>query len=408
MTQFNVIDEEAKRCFDFFWNEVNDDPNSQGYGLILDKTAKDSQNVASIASVGFGLSAIIIGVERKWISYESGYERTKGTLETFWNHVEHVGGFFYHFLDMQTAKKYGNYHDCASIIDTAIFLNGAVTSAEYFGGDIKALFEKIYHRVDWALYYDDTRNVFYMGYHQDTGGFGQWDMYAEQLMQYILGVASPTHPVPPTIYNGFDRKLDNYGPYEFYNSPGGPIFTHQFSHAWFNFKNIVDRDGINWFDNSVKASLASRQYSIDNPKNLKTYHENAWGLTACQGPKGYCVPGTPPYYEDVDPVLDGTVPPAGAAGSIVFTPKESIAALNYYYDNHPKLWGKYGFQDAYNLDEEAACYADLVIGIDKGITLLMIENYKTGLIWDLYMKNNYVQEAQQLLGWRKENEASSQ
>src|SRR5690625_3227973 len=173
MGHFDLLNEEQKRSFDFFWNEANTDKDSPGYGLILDKTGKGNERVASIASVGFGLSAIIIGIERKWITYEEGYERTKGTLETFLNNAEHEGGFFYHFLDMQTAKKYDEYHDCASIIDSTIFLNGAVTSAEYFGGEIKDLFNKIYKRVNWQLYYDENRNVYYMGYHKETGGFGQ-------------------------------------------------------------------------------------------------------------------------------------------------------------------------------------------------------------------------------------------
>ncbi|WP_413379454.1 glucoamylase family protein [Alkalihalobacillus sp. 1P02AB] len=402
MTTFNLLDEEVRRSFDFFWKEANTDKESPGYGLILDKTGSDSTEVASIASVGFGLSAIVIGVERNWITFEEGYERTKGTLETFLYNVDHVGGFFFHFLNMKTAKRYEEYHDCASIIDTSLFLNGAVTSAEYFGGEIKELFEKIYQRVDWTLYYDKDRNLFFMGYQEETGGFGQWDMYAEQMMQYILGVGSPTHPVPKEIYDGFERRLGTYGEYEFYNSPGGALFTHQFSHAWFNFKGIKDKDGIDWFENSVKASLASRQFSIDNPENLKTYHKNAWGLTACEGPTGYIVPGTPPFYEEVKVQFDGTVPPCGPAGSIVFTPKESIEALEYMYENHPKLWGEYGFMDSYNLDVESAWYAERVIGIDKGITLLMLENYRSGLIWNLYMKNKYVQKAKELLEWKEE------
>lgn len=402
MKNFDLLHEEQKRSFAFFWNEANQDKRSPGYGLILDKTGKGNERMASIASVGFGLSAIIIGIERNWITYEEGYERTRGTLHTFLHHAEHIGGFFYHFLDMETAKKYDESYDCASIIDSTIFLNGAVTAAEYFGGEIEELFEKIYARVDWELYYDDERNVYYMGYLEDSGGFGQWDMYAEQLMQYILGVSSPTHPVPPKIYQGFERRLGKYGEYEFYNAPGGALFTHQFSHAWFNFENFVDGDGINWFDNSKKASLASRQFSIDNAHKYKTFHENSWGLTACQGPEGYIVPGTPPFYEDVTMILDGTVPPCGAAGSIVFTPDESIAALEYYYEKHPKLWGKYGFMDAYNLEKDPAWYADLVIGIDKGISMIMIENYRTGLIWDLYMRNTYVQKAIPLLDWKKQ------
>lgn len=399
MNQNEVLELEAKGCFDFFWNEANTDKHSDGYGLILDQSK--NKQVASIASVGFGLTAIIIGIERGWITYQEGFERTKGTLKTFLNNVEHDDGFFYHFLDMKTAKKNKSFYDCASIIDTTLFLNGAITSSEYFGGEIAELFEQIYARIDWTVYYDESVNQFYMGYTKEKGGFGHWDTYAEQLTQYLLGVASPTYPVPVKIYQGFERRLGKYGPYEFVNSPGGALFVHQFSHAWFDFKKYLDCDGMDWFENSVKATKANRQYCIDNPNGFKTYHENSWGLTACASPNGYIVPGGPPFYPNVKPNNEGTVPPAGAAGSIVFTPDESIAALNYYYKHHPKLWGKYGFQDAYNLDVEPEWYADHVIGIDKGITLLMIENYQTGLVWELYMKNKYVKKGIQLLNWQK-------
>lgn len=394
-----VVEQEAKQSFEFFWKEANTNSDSPGYGLILDQSA--NKRVASIASVGFGLTAIIIGIERGWITREEGYERTKGTLETFWNNVEHEGGFFYHFLNMETGKKNEAFYDCASIIDTSILLNGAITSAEYFGGEIADLFKKIYDRVNWTMYYDQSVNQYYMGYKPETGGFHHWDMYAEQMMQYILGVASETYPVPVQIYEGFERRLGEYGGHEFYNSPGGSLFTHQYSHAWFDFSKFLDSDGIDWFENSVKASKANRQYCIDKHENFKTYHENSWGLTACATPKGYGGPGTPPYHPNVIPNNDGTVAPAGAAGSIVFTPEESISAMEYYYENHPKLWGEYGFMDAYNLDVSPEWYADHVIGIDKGITLLMIENYRSGLIWDLYMKNNIVQKGIEMLGWTK-------
>ncbi|PAK56009.1 hypothetical protein CHH75_01010 [Paenibacillus sp. 7541] len=398
-----ILDLELKGCFDFFWKEANTDKNSPGYGLIRDNTAPANKNMASIASVGFGLSTIIIGIERGWISKEEGYERTRGTLHTFLHHVEHSEGFFFHFLDMNTAKKYEASYDCASIIDTSIFLNGAITSAEYFGGEVKELFEQIYARVDWQKYYDESRNVFYMGYTPEKGGFGQWDMYAEQLMQYILGVASPSYPVPVKIYKGFARDLVQYGEYEFYHSPGGSLFTHQFSHAWFNFKDIVDEDGINWFDNSVKATLAARQYCIDNPQGFRTFGEHSWGLTACEGPNGYRGYGAAPFHPNCDALInDGTVAPTAASGSIVFAPDEVIDAMNYFYKEVPQLWSEYGFLDAYNLDVTPPWVADRVIGIDKGITALMIENYKTGLIWDLYMSNEHVKKAQKMLNWNQQ------
>jgi len=389
-----TLDLEIKGCFDFFWNEANSDKNSPGFGLIKDKDAKGSESMASIASVGFGLSAIIIGIERGFISKSEGLERVKGTLLTFLNNVEEEYGFFYHFLNMKTAKKHEKFHDCASVIDTSIFLNGAITVAEYFGGEIAEIFEMIYQRVNWLVYYDENNNWYYMGYDPKKGGWGQWDMYAEQLMQYILGVSSPKFPVPTKIYQGFRRDLGSYGQYEFYNSPGGSLFTHQFSHAWYDFKNVYDKDGINWFDNSVKASLAARQFCIDNPRNFKTFHKNAWGLTACQGPEGYRGYGSPPLHPNCVDCTDGTIPPCGAIGSIIFTPEESLEALEFFY-TVPNLVGKYGLMDAYNQDLNWIC--DFVIGIDKGISIVMLENYSSGMIHQLYMANEYVKKATELL-----------
>jgi hypothetical protein len=401
MDTIALLEEEARRSFQFFYEEANTDEQSPGYGLIRDKTGENAKNIASIASVGFGLSAFVIGVERGWISYEEAYKRVKGTLHTFYHHVEHAHGFFYHFVNMQTGKRNEQFHDCASIIDTSLFLNGALTTASYFEGEVEEYFQKIYERVDWNKYYDKERNVYYMGYHEDTGGFGQWDMYAEQMMQYFLGVASPTHAVPAKIYQGFERRKLTYKDFTFYNSPGGALFTHQFSHAWFDFQSYLDSDGIDWFENSIIASKASRAFSIDQQANFKTYHQHAWGLTACEGPSGYIVPGTPPYYDEVKMQLDGTVPPCGAIGSIVFTPEAVKETMNYYYHTHPQLFGKYGFYDAYNEDIEPTWYADIVIGIDKGISLLMIDNYLHGTTWKYYMKHPLIKQAVTKLGFRR-------
>ena len=405
MNAKQILELEAKGCFDFFWNEANNDPNSPGYGLIRDNDV--TQKMASIASVGYGLSAIVIGVERGWITREQGEERVLGTLATFWNNAEHIEGFFYHFLDMDTALKFEANYDCASIIDTAIFINGAITAAEYFGGEIAEITKAIYERINWSVYHDVENNYFYMGYHEGTGGFGAWDMYAEQLMQYILGIGSPTNPVPAKIYDGFIRDLVTYDDYEFYDSPGGPLFIHQFSHAWYDFENTVDKDGVNWFDNSVKATLAQRQYSKDNPRGFKTYSEKSWGANACQGPFGYRAYGTPPFSRGHADEQDGTVAPAAPAASIIFTPKESIEALEYFYNEVPQLRSKYGFLSSYNLDVEQETghkvwVADRVIGIEKGPTLMMIDSYQNDkFIQKLYMQNEFVKRGAELIGFKK-------
>lgn len=398
MNRLEILDLEAKGCFDFFWNEVCTE--GEGYGLIKDNTSKFEShvNIASVASVGFGLSAIIIGVERGWITYKEGEERALGTLKTLYNNVGQVSGFFNHFVDMRNGKRAWNSE--ISVIDTAIAIMGALTCSEYFKGEVEEWFEKIYQRIDWDFYRNKETNEFYMGYSEENGPFGQWDMYAEQFMMYFLGVASPTHPVPASMFYDFRRDIGSYGGDEFIYTPVGSIFPYQFSHAWIDFRGTEDKLGVDWFENSVKASIANRKYCIDNPNNLKSFHKDAWGMTACETPHGYDgSQGTLPSHNKH--TADGTVPPCGAIGSIVFTPEEAIDAMNYYYNTFKdKLWGKYGFNDAYNLDVSPEWFCENVIGIDKGISLLMIENYRSEIIWKLTMQNKYIKKAMELLEFK--------
>lgn len=394
-----ILDLESQKSFKFFWEEANTDKNSPGFGLIKDRSPSNP-DVCSIASVGFGLTAITIGVERHWITYKEAYDRVLGTLDTLINNAEQINGFFYHFLDMNTAKRTRNSE--ISIIDTAILINGAITVGEYFGGIIKEKAEQIYKRVNWKWYLNPRTNHFYMGYSPEKGFFGAWDWYAEQFMVYFLAAASPTFPVNAEVFYDFERAWGAYGYYPpIVHTWTGSLFTYQYSFAWFDMRNKIDKEGVNWWENSIIASKSNRQFCIDYSDIYKTFGENSWGLTACDGPNGYKGGyGAPPSgYDNRQNFVDGTVPPAGAAGSVIFTPEESIEALNNYYKNHKKLWGKYGFKDAYNLDVSPEWYAEDVIGIDKGITLLMIENYRTGFVWKTFMKNKYIQSGMKKVGF---------
>lgn len=282
-----LLKKELRSDFNYFIQESNTNKNSKGYGLIRDKTNL-SPEVASIASVGYGLAALVIGVERKWIDFQKAYDRAKGTLDTFLNHMESIHGFFYHFIHMETAKRVWNCE--VSIIDTAIFICGAMLAGEYFKGEIKEKAEQLYQRIEWSWYLNKNSNQFYMGYSPEKGFFGHWDMYAEQLMLYVLAVASPTFPVDKSTYNDFEKPTTDYG--EIKNiiyTYCGTLFTYQYSHAWIDFRKRKDKNGIDWFENSVKATLANRKYCIENSQKYKTYGENSWGLTPCIGPKGYCV-----------------------------------------------------------------------------------------------------------------------
>lgn len=392
-----LILRELKKSYNFFINETNNDRNSKGYGLTRDKTIL-ANHIASIASVGYGLAALIVGVEHKWIKYEEAYYKANRTLDTFINNVEGKNGFYYHFINMETGKREWNCE--ISIIDTAIFICGAITAGEYFGKEVKEKAEILYKRVNWEWYRNKETNYFYMGYTPEKGFWGHWDMYAEQLMLYVLGVSSPRFPISKSMYNDFKKKKENYKNIkDIIYTYCGTLFTYQFSHAWIDFRNILDENSINWFENSIKATKANRQYCIDNKEKFKTYGENSWGLTACLGPNGYCSFGSKPCDINLEMENDGTITPCGAIGSIVFTPKESIKAMEFYYNKFPKLWGKYGFKDGYNLEKEKPWFAKEYIGIDKGIELVMIENYLNSTIWKYFMKNKYVQQGLKKLGF---------
>lgn len=283
-----LILKEMKKSYNFFIKEANNNKDSLGYGLIRDKTII-ANKIASIASVGYGLAGLIIGVEHKWISYKKAYDRANKTLDTFINNVEGKNGFYYHFVNIENGKR---EWDCEiSIIDTAIFLCGAIVVGEYFKGEVKEKAEILYRKVNWEWYRNKDTNYFYMGYKPEEGFWGHWDMYAEQLMTYVLGVASPTFPIDKKMYYDFERKKEEYKNIkDIIYTYCGTLFTYQFSHAWIDFKNLKDENGIDWFENSIKATNANRQYCIDNKDKFKTYNENSWGLTSCLSPKGYISP----------------------------------------------------------------------------------------------------------------------
>ncbi len=382
-----------KGAFDFFWEQANQDPASPGYGLIRDRYP-GSPGISSIAAVGFALSAYPVGVEKGYITYSQAYERTDKTLDTL-AHLERTEGFYYHFLDMESGKRAWNSE--VSSIDTAILMMGILTAAQYFGGEIQTKADQLYREVNWQWFVDDSRNMFYMAYRPEKGFEGHWDFYAEQLMLYVLAAGSPTHPTDDRLYYGFTRHLAAYENGEpFIHSWFGSLFTYQFSHAWLDFRNTQDREGVNWFENSIRAAQAQYEFAVNIDETYQTLGPTAWGLSACDGPGGYNgLYGAPPSgYDNRAHLVDDTVPPYAAIASILFLPDEAAQAMLHYYDIEP-LKGKYGFKDAYNLTKN--WYASDVIGIDKGITLLMLANYQNNLLYSITMKNEYLRNGLQRL-----------
>ena len=382
----DVIEYEMKGSFDFFWEQANTDESSAGYGLIRDRFP-GSEGIASIASVGFGLTAYAIGVEKGYITRLAGHERASKTLDTLLA-MERTEGFFYHFVEMKTGRRAWNSE--VSNIDTSILLMGVLSAGEYFGGDIERKARQLYDEINWPWFVDDSRQMFYMAYRPEKGFEGHWDFYAEQLMLYVLAAGSDTHPTDERPYYTFTRHSGNFGDGPpFIHSWFGSIFTYQYSHAWIDFRGYADREGVNWFDNSVAASQAQVDFATAMERKYKTLGPLAWGLSACDGPEGYDGRyGAPPSgYDNRTHRIDDTIPPSGAIGSIIFVPAAAERAMLNYYSLE-RLKGRYGFQDAYNLSED--WYASDVIGIDKGITLLMLANYESDLVYNLLMKNETI------------------
>jgi hypothetical protein len=382
----DVIAFEMKGSFDFFWEQANTDVNSPGYGLIRDRYP-GSEGISSIASIGFGLTAYLIGIEKGYITYQDGYERVNRTLDTLMA-MDRTEGFFYHFVDMSSGKR--AWDSEVSSIDTAILFMGVLTAGEYFGGEVEAKARQLYDDVNWPWFVDETRDMFYMAYRPEKGFGGHWDFYAEQLMLYVLAAGSDTYPLDETLYYTFTRHYAKYGDGKpFIHSWFGSIFTYQFSHAWINFREYTDREGVNWFDNSVEATLAHVNFATAMDQKFTTLGPDAWGLSACDGPEGYNgLYGAPPSgFDNKSHVVDDTIPPYGAIGSIIFLPEQAQQAMLNYF-GYEDLKGPYGFQDAYNLSEE--WFAPDVIGIDKGISLLMLANYESDLVYRFTMENELI------------------
>ncbi len=384
-----LLDKIQRQSLEFFTAERN-----LKTGLVRDradnfKTGKPG--AASIASVGFALTAFGVGVSRNWLDREAAREMTRRTLDFFLRSAPQEHGFFYHFLDMETGKR--AHRSELSPIDTALFLAGALFAAEFYGDpQIRELAEKIYERVDWPWFLHGGETLALSWSPEEGFNKQRWDHYNESMILYLLAVGSPAHPIPASSWRAQLRPVGSYGPFRLIQFP--PLFGHQYSHIWMDFRDKNDGYA-DYFKNSLQATLANRKFCVDQASRFESYGPNSWGLTASDGPFGYRAYGAPPGWAQ----HDGTVAPTACGSSIVFTPKESLACLRYFYENlGGKLWGRYGFSDAFNLDRK--WFDTEVIGIDQGALLLMIENYRTGLIWKTMSRNAALERAAKAVGFK--------
>src|SRR2546426_6296356 len=372
-----VIDSLQYRSIGYFLSEVN-----PANGLIKDRSTATSP--CSIASQGFGLSAICTAVERGFLTRADGATRVLTALQTYWNGPQGpaptgmIGykGLYYHFLDMSTAVR--AWTSELSTIDTALLLAGVIDTKQFFTSSdpvetqIRALADSIYYRVDWTFVQNPTTKGIKMGWNPEGGTFGDWVGYNEAMILYILALGSPTHP---TDTLGWNRWTSGYA----YATQFGqtyvlfpPLFGHQYSHCWIDFRQIWDRymklKGLTYFENSRRATYAQRGYAIANPLHRTAYGDSMWGLTAGDGPTGYIARGAPPTQND-----DGTISPTAPVSSLPFAPEICIPVIRNLVNTYgPSIWGDYAFTDAFN---PTVNWWDLdVLGIDQGPMVLMIEN----------------------------------
>ena len=399
--------------FSYFLHEAN-----PANGLVLDKTAPNWP--ASIAATGLALTAYPVGVERGYMSRVAAVARTLGTLRFFWRSAQGpepdatgYKGFYYHFLDMQTGRRAWRCE--LSTVDSTFVLAGALTAALYFDADtpdereIRSLADALYRRADWQWAQNGGLTVTH-GWTPE-GGFlpYRWEGYDEALLLYVLGLGSPTHPLPESSYAAWCSTYEwkrIYGQEYLY---AGPLFTHQLSHVWVDFRGIQDAfmraRGIDYFENSRRATYAQQAYAIDNPLRFEGYSRECWGITACEGPglRTITVNGIErrffdyvgrgiPYGPD-----DGTIAPWAVVASLPFAPEIVFPTLGYcIHEARLTESTPYGFKASFNptFPEKSGNPYSWVspwhFGLNQGPIILMIEHHRTGLVWRLTRECPYV------------------
>ena len=401
MTDDEFIEIVMRKCFQYFV-EASD----RKTGLVQDRannsrppseTPEKKYKIASVAATGYYLSAFVLAAERGWVHKREAEERTLNTLRYFANEIENVNGFYYHFVHMDTGER--AWKSELSSIDTALFMGGVFTASNYFkdNKEIQKLTDQIYRRIDWQWMLNGKKYLS-MGWkpirNKPDGKFIEqyWDHYSESMIMYIMAIGSPTFPLSPQVWHDMHRPIKRYGKHVCIAY--APLFTHQYSHIWVDFRNKNDGN-YDYFTNSVNATLANREFCIDMQELFPTYEEHVWGLTACDGPDGYKPYGGKPGFE----LHDGTVAPTAAGGSIAFTPELSKKALRTMYEKYTdRIWGYFGFCDSFNIKRD--WFAEDVIAIDVGTMLLMMENERSGLMWEYFMKTKYIRKGMALIGFQ--------
>jgi hypothetical protein len=391
-TDDQFLDEMEKLNVQYFWDQA-----SPQTGLVKDRCKVQAKNdtsvVASIAATGFGLTALCIAAKRGFIPLNEARDRVLATLRFLWKKMPTHRGFFYHFADLNTGERIWDSE--VSSVDTAILLCGILACRRHFEehSEISLLAYEIFNRVDWSWLSEDT-SLLPHGWTPEIGFLPyRWDYYSELMMMYLLGMGSLTHPLPVAAWNAWKRTKFNYDGISYIGS-FAPLFVHQYSQAWFDFRGKRDKYA-DYFQNSVLATDVHRRFCLELGKQFPDYSDDLWGITASDSEKGYVIWGGPPSLGPID----GTVVPSASAGSLPFLPQPVLRVLKNIHDHYPRAWCRYGFVNAFNPLKN--WYDTDVIAIDTGITLLMAENLRTGFVWETFMKNPEAQRGMALAGFTK-------
>ena len=386
----SFLEDLERAGFLYFWEQANPDT-----GMVKDRSnvrSTDNRVLGSIAATGFGLSALCIGEKRGYISTAQARERVLATLRFLWKKLPNQRGFFYHWGNINTRERESQSE--VSSIDTAILLCGVLTCRQHFvNSEIDELAEHIFNRVEWQWLSEDTL-ILPHGWAPESGFLRyRWDSYSELMMLYLLGLGSSSHPLPAGSWDAWKRSIFEYDGIKYIGS-FAPIFVHQFSQDWFDFRAKRDKYA-DYFQNSMLATEAHRRFCLDLSKQFPDYSEDLWGITASDSDHGYEIWGGPPKTGPID----GTIVPCASAGSLPFMPQTVMRVLRTIQLRYGAgTWSRYGFVDAFN--PLTNWYDSDVIGIDVGIiTIAMVEgNARTGFLWDTFMKNPEAQRGMERAG----------
>src|SRR6266852_3566828 len=386
-----LLDEMERLSCCYFWEQASPET-----GLVKDRcnarrATTDNSTVASIAATGFGLTALCIGDRRGFLPHSAARERVLTTLRFLRNKLASHRGFFYHFADMNTGERVWDSE--VSSVDTAILLCGILTCRTHFRDtDITLLAHEISNRVDWTWLSEDT-SLLPHGWMPEVGFLPyRWDYYRELMMMYLLGMGSSSHPLKAETWDAWKRNIFEYDGLRYIGS-FAPLFVHQYSQAFFDFRGKRDRYA-DYFQNSAIATDVHRRFCIELAKQFPDYSDDLWGITASDSDKGYVVWGGPPAMGPID----GTVVPSASGGSLPFLPQPVMRVLRNIRNRYPQAWSTYGFVNVFN--PLKGWYDSDVVAIDTGITLLMAENARTSFVWDTFMKNREAIQGMQRAGFK--------